>query len=318
MVRGLKEMQKTHQALLRYLNLDILTSLNNFSEFIQDDGEFVIIPHRHSLDFLLIRLQGLSKILIRSVSTTRKAAKFFMGVLRCGNFHVRSILFLTTLARVWEHCRNICKNVVKDYNELIKFRLKIEEKPGFRLVEGDYDLPERLDKWLGDEYDDLIVNEVYGAKLLCGEGDLDRTLTSPACIDKYFASNLAQIDQTDEEMSTQEVHEELQQPVRSLLQPSAMEIEDLTPIARETAPTKEVELQQDGNSVNEKLKIADFVKNETYHRKNNDGKSLTVNKMSKKEWKEFANDIKNKILLMPENSLLEYAKDYLEDYEIEM
>lgn len=306
-------MQKTHQALLRYLNLDILTSLNNFSEFIQDDGEFVIIPHRHSLDFILIRLQGLSKILIRSVITTRKAAMFFMGVLRCGNFHVRSILFLTTLARVWEHCRNICKNVVNNYNELVKFRLKIDEKPGFRLVEGDYELPERLEKWLGDEYDDLIVNEVYGAKLLCGEDDLDRTLTSPACIDKYFASNLAH---NDEEMSTQEVDEDLQQPVDSLVQSAAMEIEDLTPLAREIAQIEEVEPQNDEPSA--KLKIADFVKNETYHRKHNDGKSLTVNKMSKKEWKEFANDIKNKILLMPENSLLEYAKDYLEDYEIEI
>lgn len=69
--------------------------------------------------------------------------------------------------------------------------------------------------------------------------------------------------------------------VNSFVQSAAMEIGDQTSIARETAPIAEVKLQNDKPSANEKLKIADFVKNKTYHRKHNDGKSLTNLNVSK-------------------------------------
>lgn len=309
--RGLKEMQKTHQALLRYLNLNIVSSLENLKSFIHVEREFVILPHRPSLDFILIRLQGLSKILIRAVITTRKASRYFLGLIKCGYFYVKGILFSSTMASIWNHCRNICVKIVESYNELVKFRLKFDDKPGIQWVDVKYELPERLDEWLGEEYEEFIVNEVYELKLMTSDVDPDRTLESCA-VDKFLEFQFNEPTELNDEMDVSYTYQKPQEEVE-ILQSLEMEIDDFTPIPR---MVKEKEEKSSNPTNSDKAKITEFLKNESFNRKHNNEKSLTVGKMQKKEWKMFASDVRNKILLMPENLLLEYVKDCLEDYNI--
>lgn len=318
-MRGLHEMKKAHQALLRYLNLNLVTAIESFKGFINDDSaKSITLPFQPNLDYILLRLQGLSMLLLRVVGCLKKCAKYFLGLIKAGSFYSKGVVFLSTIAAVWCQSRDICKTLVIHYNKLRVFRECLQVKPGERWTDIAYELPEKLELWMGDGWTEVIANETYDDKLLLREADIESFGNRRDKVSEVLTRMKIEHDDA-EEASTSEAVE-----VQHELHPSSgavkdeLELEDDAPIPRTKAATG-IASQTFDHSISKLLckeSIKAFIKHETRFRKVDAQKSLTINKMRNKKWKEFKEDIQNKAVLMQESALVTYVQDYLEDYKI--
>lgn len=303
-------MKKASQALQRYLNMGLVQTIENFKGFVSDDfGSTVTAPYQQNLDYILIKLQGLAKLLIRVVQCAKKSASYFLGLIKAGSFYSKGVVMLSTIASVWNHCRELCKSICERYNMLKGFRLKV--KQGVRWISEDYELPEDLHVWLGDDYTSMITNKTYDVKLMLRDADIESFRQS----DDEVSNAFKRIKVEDSKVSfTLPIDPfEIKQEVIDDL-----ELEDFTPISRniKKEPEANSDLPHSLSILTSKDSVNHFIKNETHFRKVDPQKSLTINKMKKKMWKEFRDDIKNKSILMQDTSFIEYVKDYLEEYKI--
>lgn len=302
MMKGLQEMKKIHQSLLRYLNMDIASLIEMFKGFI-DDSEIqtVIVPYRQNLDFILVKLQGLSKLLIRTVFCSKRSASYFLGLIKAGSFYAKGVVFLSTIASIWSRSREFCKSVVGIYNKLHEFREQLTYKKGLEWGSSDYTLPTELESWLGDDWTNLIVNETYDKRLLLTEADFQ----------DYLQIN----NQLLKRMEDDSFRFNAEQVVAPQTSNDSLELEDDTPIARtviENEPINNEETHSFTNLTSRKT-IQKFIKDETNYRKIDKLKSLTITKMKKKAWKAFKDDIKTKAILMQEGAFINYVNDYLKE-----
>lgn len=317
-MRGLHEMKKAQQALLRYLNLDLVTTIESFKGFINDESsKSVTLPFQPNLDFILLRFQGLSMLLLRTVGCLKKCAKYFLGFIKAGSFYSKGIVFLSTLATVWCHSRDICKTLVTHYNRLRGFREYLQVKPGERWTDQPYELPEKLQLWMGEDWTNVIANETYDDKLLLREADIESFSNRRDEVSGALSRMKIESDDAGEASNLEVVRVELLQP-NSVVK-NELELEDDAPIPRTKTVTGTVPKTFD-HSISKlrcKESIKAFIKHETRYRKVDALKSLTINKMRNKSWKEFKEDIQNKAVLMQESALVTYVQDYLEDYKLE-
>jgi hypothetical protein len=91
------------------------------------------------------------------------------------------------------------------------------------------------------------------------------------------------------------------------------ELEDYTPIAR-GAIKKENDYTHSLTAIKSRDHIKKFLTTEDKFRKLNAENSLTIKKVKKNAWKGFKNDLRTKILLMQESSLVEYFHDNLNEF----
>lgn len=88
------------------------------------------------------------------------------------------------------------------------------------------------------------------------------------------------------------------------------ELDDYTPIPR-SAIKKEVDYVHSLSAIKSRDHIKKFLSTEDKLRNVNAENSLTIKKLKKKAWKNFKNDLRTKIVLMQESSLVEYFHDHL-------
>jgi hypothetical protein len=172
MLRGFQEMKKTQQAAHRFQRLDMLGAFEAFNSYISDDSKTIHLPHRQNLDYILIKLQGLAKLLIRVVTCARKSVKFFLGFIRGGSFYIKGSVFLSSLSKVWDISRGICRFSANLFNNLIIYRDRLRFDDSIEWEANSCEFPEKLDEWLGGEYDEFIVNETYDFKMLTSEEEI--------------------------------------------------------------------------------------------------------------------------------------------------
>lgn len=319
MMKGLHEMKKSHQALLRYLNMDLAATMETFKGFIADEpGGKVSVPYRQSLDYILIRLQGLAKLLIRVVECTKYSASFFLGLIKAGSFYMKGVIFLSTLASVWNKSREFCKFITVQYNVLKEFQANIKEKPGVKWIDAQYELPEKLDLWLGEDFESLIINKTYDIRLLLQEDEIKNFMEDSDDINNALQRIKVEDDddEDDFEFAAEEMFEEMTIDDKFS---NELEIEDFTPISR---TIKKEDVKEDENlehclsSLTSKDTVMKFLKNESHYRKVDPKKSLSINKMKKKAWKEFKDEIQRKKELLQETTFINYVKDYLEENNV--
>lgn len=300
MLRGFHEMKKTQQAANRYLRMDISGVFEAFNSFISDEDKSIVsIPYRQNLDYVLIKLQGLSKLLIRLVTCARKSARYFLGFIRHGSFYVKGTVYVASLAKLWDMSRSMCNYVVTIYNQLIQYRDQLRVNENINWI--NCLLPDKLDEWLGSVYYQFITNDTYDLKMLTKEEEIETFIKKNLNILKIFSENV-----NDEKLN--QVSSNLQE--FKIESQDENELEDYTPIPREI----KIEYDHSISKISTKEHIKQFIKTEDKLRKIDTKNSLTIKKINKKEWKNFKNDIKTKLLLMQENSLIEYVQDNLNDY----
>ncbi|XP_070500911.1 nucleolus and neural progenitor protein [Chironomus tepperi] len=307
MMKGFQEMKKTHQAAIRLKRLNIVDILEAFNSYVADDFQSeILLPSKQNLDYVLIKLQGVSKILIRIITCSRKSSRYFLGLIRMGSFYLKGSVFVSTLAKIWDMSRQMCQYTIVLYNNLRQFRVKLKEIKNCEWIANNCELPEKLEDWLGDEYEYFVNNETYDAKLLTKSDEIEN-----------FRNEILQVTETLKKFKTDEKvvksePKDILELVPVKVEKMELEIDDFKPISR-TEVTK-VEYEHSLSSVSSRENVKLFLKFEDKYRKLDMQKSITIKRIKQKAWKEIKDDLKNKLLLMQESSLVEYFHDNLNHY----
>ena len=323
MMKGMQEMKKVQQGLKRYFEMNIVGIIQTFMSFLvepDDNTSKLNIPYRQNIDYLLIKLQGLSKLLIRIIINAKNSANFFLGLVKAGSFYIKGTIIISTIAKVWDLCRNMCKTIVRHFNELVSCRNMFKIRPNCPFTECS--IPDKLDIWLGKEWNEFVNNPTCDHKMLMKEEEIKLFLKNV----EFNASLLRLKNEGSEDDSIEQPKKKKQKVEKEEKLVVETELEDYKPLPRFTnkvtkpIATKYAALEtiEDHSITNLKCKVTvmDFIKKETSLRKVDKEKSLTISKMKPKEWKSFKVDMRKKSILMQDKIFVDYVKDYLEEYKL--
>jgi Domain of unknown function (DUF4477) len=149
-MRGFANLNRTKQALKRHIELNLQEVLLEFNGILPDvpgNKQEIRMPCRETLDFVLLRLQGAGKLSSHAVKCAKSAATFFLQFLAIGHYVERNLLYVALLADIWHQSREVCKAVVRTYNELLTFRRGFKE--GGEFLPAGYTLPSNLADFIG-------------------------------------------------------------------------------------------------------------------------------------------------------------------------
>lgn len=147
LMRGFREMKKVNQACNRYKQFSITNTLNNLLDKLNNDK---LLPARENLDYVLVKLLGVSKLLCRIITCAKRASCYYLSIIELGHLLGKSMLFLSHLSTLWDSGRNICITVVKAYNNLFEFSCKLKLMK--KWLPDTFELPADLSSWLGSVY----------------------------------------------------------------------------------------------------------------------------------------------------------------------
>lgn len=309
-MKGFQEMKKTLQVATRIKKLGIVDVLETFNSYISDDFQSQIsVPYRQNLDYVLIKLQGLSKLLIRLIMSARKSARYIFGLIKAGSFYIKGTIYAASLAKVWDTGREMCKYTVTLFNNLKSFRQELKEHENHNWIANNCYLPGNLNKWLGTEYEEFVESESYDMKMLITKEDLDNFKHSQGKESTLFGLFKEEDATCYESVSSTNVA-----AMKVESNNDATEIDNFMPIPRNLKKEVDSEYIHSIDEITTKDRIKLFLKFEERYRKVDVEKSLTIKKIKKKAWKELKNDLNNKLKLMQEGAIVEYTQDHLNEY----
>lgn len=325
MMKGMQDMKKVQQGLKRYFDMNIVDIIETFMSFLGESDDISVklnIPYRQNFDYLLIKLQGLSKLLVRIIICAKNSASFFLGLVKAGSFYIKGTIIISTVGKLWDLCRNMCKTIVRHFNELAPCRVMFKIRPGINCPLSDYKFPEKLDVWLGKEWNEFVNNPTCDHKMLLKEEEQQTFLRNIE-----FNESLLRLKNESTEDEPIEPKRKKQKVEKVSQINIETELDDYTPLPRFTNKVSSkpkaianiiAETTDDHSITNLKCKetVLEFIKQENSLRKVNKEKSLTISKMKPKEWKSFKMDMQMKSILMQDKIFVDYVKDYLEEYKL--
>ncbi|KAK5644406.1 hypothetical protein RI129_005706 [Pyrocoelia pectoralis] len=180
--KGLKVAAKINQALLRYLRTNITCQIETFlhtlpRSFLEPP---TYMPSRNMLQYLLVRLQGVAKLMVRVVETSKIAAQTFEELISIG--HMWKIYFVGfgIVSRIYVLSRDIAKYCCRLYSLLFPFVNVLQNSIG-EWLPNEYILPKDLRLWLNadclDEVDKRVeINKPFLSLFKYEAGDSDDEL----------------------------------------------------------------------------------------------------------------------------------------------
>lgn len=163
--KGLKAMEKTNRALLQYLRLNFINTFSTFYETVpQKFDPEMYLPSRDMLDFVLVRLQGMTKLLCRIAGCAHEAALLMQNRICIGHFWKVAFICFGLLSRIWVLIKNILVHCCKVYNDLLPYREQLQSKN--KWLPQEYVFPTDLKAWLEVGWIlDTIIPKIPDAKL---------------------------------------------------------------------------------------------------------------------------------------------------------
>lgn len=145
---GYLHLKKTNVVLRRYLKLNLLNDARYFDNTLpQDTMCNIYLPTKQMLEYVLVRLQSFSKLLVRAIVCSKKASILYFDRVKRGEGHWMSFMPYVVLCRIWSLSSFLLKKSCKWYNNLFPYLRKF--KPlGLQFLPNNYKLPESLEDWL--------------------------------------------------------------------------------------------------------------------------------------------------------------------------
>uniref|UniRef100_A0A336K2S9 CSON013832 protein n=1 Tax=Culicoides sonorensis TaxID=179676 RepID=A0A336K2S9_CULSO len=156
----LRRMKQTNQALLRLKNYEIIQNIEDFIAYIPHEFEEIQkihLPTQQYLEYILVKLQGISKLLCRVINCTRRAGRNCLQLVSIGNFIAKNAIFLSVLGEIAAVTKKRLDDVIQAYDQIVQFQDKLKSSKVPWLPE-NYCLPVDLKLWLGESYPSEPVN----------------------------------------------------------------------------------------------------------------------------------------------------------------
>lgn len=104
-----------------------MNTLNMFYETLPQRHEREIyLPARDILDYVLVRLQGLSKLLCRVAECAQEGALYMESRISIGHFWKVALICFGLLSRIWVLIKNIIVHCCDFYKGLLPYREKLQ------------------------------------------------------------------------------------------------------------------------------------------------------------------------------------------------
>ncbi|KAL7296405.1 hypothetical protein TKK_0010417 [Trichogramma kaykai] len=145
--KGLKNMEKVNKALLNYLNMSLENDYEILKQYEKLNDHDVSLPSRQNLEYILIRLQGLAKLMGRVESTATTAAIFLKSRLELGQSWNVAVISYAVISRIWILSRYFVKKICIWYGYIYSYSKQFE-LVGDAWLPNEYHFPKSLSKWL--------------------------------------------------------------------------------------------------------------------------------------------------------------------------
>ncbi|XP_072939304.1 uncharacterized protein [Epargyreus clarus] len=145
---GYRNFKKVNCALRRYLLLNLLKDVEQFTSVLPDEEDApYYLPTKQMLEYVLIRIIAFSKLMVRIVVCSKQSAVFYLDRVKRGESHWMSLMPYAVLSRIWSMAFVLLQHSCSWYQLLYSFLNKFQSK-GVNFLPDNYKLPENLGNWL--------------------------------------------------------------------------------------------------------------------------------------------------------------------------
>lgn len=149
--KGNKEMQKLNRALLQYLNINFAYHVQNFKEMLPPSNEQVFyLPTKNMLDYILVRLQGIMKLMSRAIECAKRAALYLEQKMPLGQFWKVDFVCIALVSRLRVLAVEIIKFSWKFFNTAIGYSTLLKNS-GAQWLSSDYVFSLNFKDYVSDE-----------------------------------------------------------------------------------------------------------------------------------------------------------------------
>lgn len=165
---GFKALRKTNVALCRLKDINIVNVLENFLGTLPDyivEGVQLSLPTYENFQFVMLRLQSLSKLLLRIAVCARQSSTIFRDMIQRNFFIEISALYIGLLAQIWDTAKNLSIKTRDFYDALFPYRKYFPGKSN-RNDDGTIVLCNKLESFLNEDWTNEFFNDVKSQRKL--------------------------------------------------------------------------------------------------------------------------------------------------------
>ncbi|XP_043801918.1 uncharacterized protein LOC122719814 [Apis laboriosa] len=164
--KGVKSMSKVNKALLKYLSLSLEKEYEKLKNNVEINEKCVTLPSKQMVEYVLIRTQSFTKIMLRVEEISKYTAHFLKCRINLGHAWSIALIAYAVISRIWILSRYLIKKACTWYNDLYHY-LNLLKIVGLHWLTKKYELTNDLKSWLSipwvDEPIPSIPND-YGLK----------------------------------------------------------------------------------------------------------------------------------------------------------
>ncbi|XP_037031722.1 uncharacterized protein LOC119071135 [Bradysia coprophila] len=159
---GFKALRKTNIALCRLKDINIVGVVENFLGTLPDyivDGAMLSLPTYENFQFVMLRLQSLSKLLLRIAVCARESSALFRDMIQRNFFIEISALYIALLAQIWDVAKRLSIKTRDFYNSLYPYRKYFPLKSKSTMDGTTVVLSNKLESFLTSEWTNEFFNQ---------------------------------------------------------------------------------------------------------------------------------------------------------------
>lgn len=161
-------MEKVNRALLQYFQLDYTSHIETFKEMLPEGNETIFyLPTKNILDYILLRTQGVAKLMCRVVHCARAAAVHMEGKMSTGQSWRVAFLCFAIVSRVWVLAKDAIKFCCMFFDAAVAYSDRLKNTTS-QWLDRNYVFPRCLQEWLGADGLEESVSEVTNKLLKMG------------------------------------------------------------------------------------------------------------------------------------------------------
>lgn len=157
---GFKALRKTNIALCRLNDINIVSVVENFLGTLPDyivEGSKLSLPTYENYEFVMVRLQSLSKLLLRIATCARESSTIFRDMIQRNFFIEISAIYIGLLAQIWNLAKHLSIKTRDYYDALYLYRNYFPSNPKSSSL--NVVLCEKLESFLSEEWTNEFFNK---------------------------------------------------------------------------------------------------------------------------------------------------------------
>lgn len=146
----IKYMLKIKKYLEKCKKLNLVNDVANFLSLVPKNQKLknVYLPTRQMFEYILVRIQGYTKLFNKLINLTKNTAKYMVNKLTLGHYWTFALCALSTVSRVWEVSHHIVNECCACYKKIISVHKQLDLF-GTKWLSDEYEFPKDLRAWLG-------------------------------------------------------------------------------------------------------------------------------------------------------------------------